>query len=200
MRILLRIMILATIFSCVAFSQSEKVSSLEFTDVKVFDGFEAKCDSYNEELVNSQRPLSYKMLSSVKNGTKITAVLEITYLTCSKNIWKINSNNSINYKFKDSVGQIIPENIKFQKEKILIKDKDRKIIDTILIPENSNKPFKVTININTKDAVKDPKTGERFVDLVLSAEKVKKNPADYEVSEVNWGHFRFFLDQDIVKQ
>ena len=200
MRILLRIMILATIFSCVAFSQSEKVSSLEFTDVKVFDGFEAKCDSYNEELVNRQRPLSYKILSSVKNGTKITAVLEITYLTCTKNIWKINSSNSINYKFKDSVGQVLPENIKFQKEKILIKDKDRKTINSILIPENSNKSFKVTIDINTKDVAKDPKTGERFVDLIMSAEKVKKNPADYEVSEVNWGHFRFFLDQDIVKQ
>lgn len=200
MRILLRIMLLATIFSCVAFSQDEKVSSPAFTHVKVFDGFEASCESHNEDLVNSQRPIHYKMISSSRNGTKITAIFEITYLTCNKNIWKINNSNSLNYKFKDSVGQVLPENIKFQKEKILIKDKDLKTINTILIPEDSKKPLKITIKIDTKDLPKEPKNTEKFVDLIMTAEKIKKNPADYEVSEVNWGHFRFFINKETLNQ
>ena len=69
-------------------------------------------------------------------------------------------------------------------------------INTILIPEDSKKPLKITVKIDTKDLPKELKNTEKFVDLIMTAEKIKKNPADYEVSEVNWGHFRFFLNKD----
>lgn len=160
----------------------------EFQQVKVLNGFEASCDKVNEEQVNNNRPVGFNVLESKKQGSSYLVKLELIFLKCDKNKWQASSQQSFNYQYTDTLGQKIEESLSFSKYKLDVLGKNESVIYSSDLRIEGQSKYILNLKINSRDVKSEnSKSGKKFVEISLSAEKTRKNVADIEPTAVNWG-------------
>lgn len=173
------------------------LSSSDWTNVKTVGGGVAECSETSPELPNSQQPLNLKVILTNRMSSVFVSDFEIQFVTCKVSDRKYNWSalNSIktdfSQKFKDELGQVQTEKITFEKYRVVVTDRDGKVLQTIPVDVAFNIKFK--IRVNSLDISKDPKTKTKYIDVSLVADRIRQTSSDRFFEEVNWGRYRLQL-------
>ena len=184
----LSLILILTFASSIGFSHEDKIN------IKTIGGHVAECSETVPPPSESLQPMSLKMSSSDKQGSVLISNYEIQFVTCGRVegafLWTPVKTLSKEFKqsFKDDIGQVQSEAITFEKYRIIVTDKDGKIIQTIALDAKAKMKFKV--NVNGRDITKDTSTNSKFVDVSLIADRIRQTPADRFFDEVTWGRYR----------
>ncbi len=170
----------------------------DLVNVKTVGGNSVECIEAAPPPAESLQPLSLVLSHVDRQESLLISKFEIQFVACKpvdgKFLWSPIKALPKEFKqsFKDDIGQVQPETIMFEKYRILVTDKDGKILQTHALESNSKLKFK--IKINSKDITKDSETKLKYVDVSLTAERIRQTPADRFFDEVNWGKYRIQLD------
>ncbi len=173
-------------------------SLAELLNVKIVGGNTAECTETAPPPAESLQPLSLAVSRSERQDSIFISNFEIQFVVCKhiegKFLWIPIKSLPKEFKqsFKDDIGQVQPETIFFEKYRILVTDKDGKTIQNIPLESKSSMKFKV--KINTKDIAKDSTANLKYVDVSITADRIRQTPADRFFDEVNWGKYRIQLD------
>lgn len=166
----------------------------EYQHIKVINGFDSSCDSSNETQINNNRPIAINILENKKIGSSIHLKLEMIFLKCEKNRWVPSNQQLFKYQYMDSIGQKIEETIAFSKYNISILGKNEANLFSSSLSSEAQSKNIFSVRIPTKNLIsEDKKNPHPFVELILNAEKNRKNAADIDISTVHWGKIKIAL-------
>lgn len=168
--------------------------SEEFKQVKVLNGFDSTCEQQNELQINNNRPIAINVLEKKKQGSSVQLKMELTFVKCEKNQWQSSTQQVFSFQYTDSVGQKINETISFSKFTVNILGKNDSVVYSNALSSEQNNKFIFTAKIPAKEFISgNKKDSSRFVELYITGEKSRKNAADIEPSNVNWGKIKISI-------